>query len=118
VLDGMKSDLVIEYAGDEDPAIPTRRDRNDAMVATINAPSDHRDKAISLFTYLKELSELRTKAIRSWDQYDKVIWLADVPQEPEFHCGAWFRNPETDNEIWIEARKPRPRSAAPDPPEE
>ncbi|MGH2562454.1 MAG: AAA domain-containing protein, partial [Thermomicrobiales bacterium] len=87
------------------------------MSATVIAPADHRDRAVSLFTYLKELSVLRTKAIRTWEQYDKVLWFADVPEEPGFHCAAWFRDAETDNETWIEAHKPRPRPAPPDPPE-
>ena len=46
-----------------------------------------RDRAIRLFTFLKRLSELRTKQIRSIDEYERVLWIADIPAEPGMSYG-------------------------------
>ena len=40
-----------------------------------------RHNARDLFTFLKEFTELRMRAVRSIDQYEKVLWLSDVPRE-------------------------------------
>ena len=48
-----------------------------------------RDRAIRLFTFLRELTELRTTTVRNCDQYEKVIWFDDIPQEVGCDCIAW-----------------------------
>lgn len=75
-----------------------------------------RDRAVRLFAFLREMTLLRTKVIQSFDQYDNVIWLADIPREPGCHCAAWGTGatPE-DNTTWIEVRKPQ-LAPPPDPP--
>ena len=48
-----------------------------------------RDRAVRLFTYLKELTELRTDVRRNCDDYDQVVWWAEIPREKECYCAAW-----------------------------
>ena len=40
-----------------------------------------RDRAIGLFSFLYELSRIRTKTVSSLDSYEKVLWLEDIPRE-------------------------------------
>src|SRR5260221_79107 len=79
-------------------------------------PEDQiRRDAIRLYTFLKEFTELRTQTVRSLDVYDEVLWLADIPREPECYSAAWERgNREETPETWLEIRKPKvPRVPAP-----
>ena len=55
-------------------------------MAEPNAQDDTRGKAIELFTYLVELSGLRSQMIRSVDLYEDVIWLADFADLPGCYC--------------------------------
>ncbi|MFT4037013.1 MAG: AAA domain-containing protein, partial [Thermomicrobiales bacterium] len=67
------------------------------------------DRAIRLFQYLKELSELRTRVVRSVDAYESVLWLADIPHELECYSASWFQeDPGEEDERWISVGKPRP----------
>lgn len=67
-----------------------------------------RDHAIRLFIFLKELSELRTKTIRTLDTYEKVLWLADIPRERGCYCAAWFTDHDEElTDTWIRVHKPR-----------
>ena len=85
-------------------------------MATPSQEDPVRDRAIRLFAFLREMTSLRTKVIQSFEQYDNVIWFADIPREPGCHCAAWGTGatPE-DNTTWIEVRKPQ-LAAPPDPP--
>ena len=50
-----------------------------------------RDRAIGLYTFLKEFVQLRTRTIRdvsSYEQDGEVIWAADIPREHGCHCAA------------------------------
>src|SRR5271163_3083721 len=38
-----------------------------------------RDRSRRLFTFLKELSQLRSRSVRSWRDYPNVIWLGTLP---------------------------------------
>lgn len=66
-----------------------------------------RDRAIRLFTFLRELTELRTKAIRTLDQYEKVLWLSDIPHEEGCFCASWNIGGEQESDAWIQVRRPR-----------
>jgi len=77
-----------------------------------NVNSSHRDelkdRAQRLFTFLKEVVALRTKIVRSLDTYEKVLWLVDIPHEPECQFIGWA--PPTSGEqdhTWVEVRKPK-----------
>ena len=84
-----------------------------------------RDRAIALYTFLREFVQLRTKTIRDISRYEQdgqVIWAAEIPREHGCHCISWHRvTPdasvdEAPDEVWIEIRKPR-LTRPPEPPE-
>ena len=74
-----------------------------------------RDKAVRLFTYLKELTELRTDVRRNCDEYDQVIWWAEIPREKECYCAAWDLGREAAYDDWLRVERPR-RKRPPTPP--
>lgn len=71
------------------------------------------EKAIKLFTYLKELSACRTTQAKNIDKYDQILWFSDIPKEKNCHCIAWnLWDPKEDgkadrSDLWIEVHKPR-----------
>lgn len=75
-----------------------------------------RDKAIRLFTYLKELCALRTTQVRNVASYDQVFWLCDLPRHKLCRSILWrlIDPPPPDSEQhadpWIEIRKPALKS--------
>ena len=74
----------------------------------------NRDQATRLYKFLREFTQLRTKTTRSVDQYDQVLWLTDVPHEPECDCAAWHRGREEEtSENWLRIEKPKLRNAPP-----
>jgi very-short-patch-repair endonuclease len=75
--------------------------------AAVSSPQLQRH-ASGLFTFLKELTELRTQTVRDIQAYDRVLWLSDIPHEPECHCIFWQRGVASDDdEEWLMIRKPR-----------
>jgi very-short-patch-repair endonuclease len=82
------------------------------------AVAEDREKAIALFTFLKEFVRLGTQIVRSLNQYEKVLWIDSIPHEPECYCQAWEKA-EGEETVgpWIEVRKPRLKPP-PDLPEE
>jgi very-short-patch-repair endonuclease len=66
-----------------------------------------RDKAIRLFTYLLELTQLRSKVIRAIENYDSVMWLSDIPHEQECFTLAWGAARDENEEVWLEIKKPK-----------
>jgi len=67
----------------------------------------NRERAIRLFTFLREFSQLRTKTIRSIDQYEQVLWLSEIPKVPNCYCIAWKPDEASRTDIWIEIQKPK-----------
>ena len=66
-----------------------------------------RDRAIRLFRYLRELTELRLKTIRSLEEYEEVLWFDEIPHEVGCFCIAWPRADDEEHpEVWIEVKKP------------
>lgn len=66
-----------------------------------------RDRAIRLFTFLRQLSELRMKTIRTIEQYESVLWFSDIPKEQGCFCIAWEPELNESGEVWLEIHKPR-----------
>lgn len=66
-----------------------------------------RDRAIRLFTFLRRLAELRTRTIRTLDEYEQVLWLHSIPQEHGCYCIAWRPDDAVQTEVWVEIQKPR-----------
>jgi very-short-patch-repair endonuclease len=74
-----------------------------------------REKAIRLFTYLRELTELRSEVKRNCEEYDQVVWWAEIPRENECYCAFWDLGREGAYEDWIRVERPR-RKRPPTPP--
>ncbi len=78
--------------------------------------SPDRDKAIRLFTYLKELCALRTSQVRNVSSYDQVFWLNDLPRHKLCRSTLWrlldpaSTSTEHQLEPWVEIRKPSLKS--------
>ena len=69
---------------------------------------DLRNKAVRLFTYLKEVCQLRFVVVRDCRNYDQILWFNEIPRVPECFCIAWSGPTET-SEAWIEVhRTPEP----------
>ena len=66
-----------------------------------------RDRATRLFSYLRDLAQLRSKTIRDLSSYEHVLWFADIPKEPECFSQAWGVTRENREEIWLEIKKPK-----------
>ena len=78
--------------------------------------SKDRDKAIRLFTYLKDLCALRTTQVRNVATYDQVFWLNDLPHHKLCRCtisrltDSTSMVPELHAVPWVEIRKPALKS--------
>ena len=74
--------------------------------------AQERDKAIRLFTYLKELCALRTTQVRKVESYDQVFWLCDLPRHKLCRSTIWrLTDPqslgsEQHADPWIESVSP------------
>lgn len=72
------------------------------------ADSELREKTVRLFTYLHDLTSLRTRNVRNLNTYDEVLWLEAIPRERECFCLAWgVPEGEEAGETWVEIKKPR-----------
>ena len=83
------------------------------------------ERAVALYTFLREFTQLRTKTIRDISRYEQdgqIIWATDIPREHGCDCIAWHRDApdafggDASDEVWLEIRKPR-LSPPPEPPE-
>lgn len=76
-----------------------------------------RDRAVRLFTYLRELAKLKTAVTRDLAAYDKVVWFHDVPEHKG--CFSILQSPDfekTQDGIWLEVRKTPDPKRPPMPP--
>ena len=65
-----------------------------------------KNKAIRLINYLTELALLRSKIIRDISAYQSVLWMNEIPNEPDYcFTRAWGANEEFSEDIWIELKK-------------
>ena len=64
-----------------------------------------RDRVVRLFDYLTKLVELRSRPVRDVDQYERVIWFAELPTEPE--VTSVVGQPGRDPDDWLVVRRPR-----------
>jgi len=65
------------------------------------------EKAVRLLDYLLRLTSLRTKLIRDVNEYEKVLWLSDVPRERGCFTQAWGRDEEHEPDEWLEVQSRR-----------
>ncbi len=70
-------------------------------------------KAVRLVDYLLKLATQRTKLIRDIAEYEKVLWISDVPHQPNCYTQAWGRDEEHDPDEWLEVQnRPEPEVPA------
>jgi very-short-patch-repair endonuclease/DNA polymerase III delta prime subunit len=71
--------------------------------------SPERQKVIRLVDYLTRLALLRSKLIRDIDEYEKVLWISDVPDEKGCFTQAWGRDRDEEHEPdeWLEVQNRR-----------
>ncbi|HEY7090541.1 MAG TPA: AAA domain-containing protein, partial [Tepidisphaeraceae bacterium] len=75
-----------------------------------------RQRAVDLFTFLRELVSLRTTVVRNCQSYDRVLWIDEVPREEECDSVVWKPRPAHETEEWwLRVRKPA-FSSPPTPP--
>ncbi len=75
-----------------------------------------RDRAVRLFTFLKELVELRSRTVRSYHQYEHILWFHQIPRHHGCHCIAWRATPDDEaSDAWVEVYQPRFKKV-PEPP--
>jgi len=81
--------------------------KNNKEILSDISDSQIQNRAIGLFTFLRELTELRTKAIRTIDQYEKVLWFTQIPNEQGCYCRAFDSGDnEEQSGVWVEIKKP------------
>jgi len=65
------------------------------------------DKATRLIDYLTRLASLRSKTIRDIDEYEKKLWLSEVPRQQGCFTQAWGRDQEHESDEWLEVQNRR-----------
>ncbi len=63
------------------------------------------NNAINFYTYLKQLLQIKSPAVRDIQQYIDVLWFNDIPHEAGCYCAGWNYNPEENDNIWLEVKK-------------
>lgn len=67
------------------------------------------DKVIRLIDFLLKVATLRSKAIRDLEQYEKVLWLSNVPREQGCCTPAWGDSQNQGTDVWLEVQnRPKP----------
>jgi REase_MTES_1575/AAA domain len=87
-----------------------------SVIPLTSRADDVRDRAVRLFTFLQEYTQLRARTVLTTDGYEEVLWLADVAGLPG--CFSAASDPAREGgEVWLEVRKPKLRPV-PQPPVE
>ncbi|NTU49950.1 MAG: AAA family ATPase, partial [Desulfobulbaceae bacterium] len=69
--------------------------------------SPETQKVARLVDYLLRLATLRTKLIRDVAEYERVLWISNVPHERECFTQAWGRDEEHEQDEWLEVQNRR-----------
>ena len=69
--------------------------------------SSETQKVTRLVDYLLRLTTLRTKLIRDVTEYEKVLWISNVPHERGCFTQAWGRDEEHEQDEWLEVQNRR-----------
>lgn len=75
----------------------------------MNPSTDHKqnEKAVRLVEYLLRLASLRSKLVRDIGDYEKVLWVNDIPRQKGCFTQAWGRDEDYDSDIWAEVQNRR-----------
>src|SRR3954465_4830635 len=68
---------------------PMKQSASAKQAFTVPAGQDLRKSAVALFTFLRELVSLRTTVVRNCTSYDRVLWIDEVPRDPECDSVVW-----------------------------
>ena len=63
-----------------------------------NKKSEEVVNTSDLLKYLKERIKLRTKSIRSIDNYDNKVWIGDIPESEYCKVQSWIKNSSSNND--------------------
>lgn len=77
------------------------------IVSEQQAHDPRTQKVVRLVDYLLRLATLRTKLIRDIAEYEKVLWVSDVPHERGCFTQAWGRDEEHELDEWLEVQNRR-----------
>ncbi|MDA8088093.1 MAG: AAA domain-containing protein [Nitrospiraceae bacterium] len=72
-----------------------------------NSRSQEHEKAIRLVEYLLRMASLRTKFVRDIKDYERVLWLNDIPKLKGCFTQAGGRDEDYDSDIWVEIQNQR-----------
>ena len=78
-----------------------------AILNNQQAHSPETQKVVRLVDYLLRLATLRTKLIRDIAEYEKVLWVSNVPHERGCFTQAWGRDEEHEPDEWLEVQNRR-----------
>ncbi len=65
------------------------------------------DKGTRLIDYLTRLASIRSKTIRDVDEYEKKLWLSEVPRQQGCFTQAWGHDQEHESDEWFEVQNRR-----------
>ena len=81
------------------------------MANVMRAHNSCKENAKNIFQFLRELSDLKTKKILDVNNFEKVLWLDQVPKEKETYSITHRLSLDPSNinnyDKWIEIKKPR-----------
>lgn len=68
--------------------------------------SQNSRKILRFIDYLSALIRVNAKTIRDFEEYQRVLWISDIPLEPK-HCftRAWGKQEDPADDTWIEVKK-------------
>ena len=69
--------------------------------------SPEAQKVVRFVDYLTRLASLRAKLIRDIAEYEKVLWVSNVPHERGCFTQAWGRDEEHEPDEWLEVQNRR-----------
>ncbi len=67
-------------------------------------PADLTRRARNLVEFLRRLTQMKTATVRDIDQYEDIVWFADVPELPGSHCVTHAGH--SDDVDWIAVERP------------
>ncbi len=63
------------------------------------------DRAIRLFTFLRELVMLKTRVVRDLAQYEEIVWFGDIPEYKGCFSVLTSETDRLQDTIWLEVKK-------------
>ncbi len=68
--------------------------------------SKERDRPLRFVEYLTALAKINSKTVRSLDDYQKTLWISDIPHESKYcFVRAWGEQDEPGDDTWLEVKK-------------